>query len=395
MPKMPKKFEFADVEELVTPVRLVFFLVIAFQVMERIFFGPMFESDCPKEDLDEEIDNIPVILTPQSQWWLKDLTILREVKAIALDPRDVLGDKIFKVRTGLPKEVSGDPPKVSDDKKDICPSRALSERAQKQIRKTIEMINRFDIDHIFYFYYLLDPVESGPHELQCFCPKCMETWNDRFELGYEPSEIFEAVEAAMSGKQLKTYDDVRADYRIREFATGEEIMEGCTEDEIIDIRRDIDEITQWKKEVYTELRDIFKYQGELVKEFNHEVLYAIKENTNATIRVIPTALHYDLFEEEDHLTDYFDIAGFDPELMDEFEVECIFGRLPQWGGDLIQEFPTKKRGIYVYTGDDDEFNRRIISQEIESGEAFVSPEEDNDDLWRVLESLSIWGIKND
>ncbi len=378
------KRENGILEGITNSIAPILFLVMALQVLKKVYLAPSRESDHPSDKIESEIDSLEILLTPQPSWWLRDTTILEKVDQIVFDPADILGEvNDYFARKGLPEELSGEPPEIDSYRGDLCPSRALSVDAMEQMDKFLDLIEKFEMETIVYYYQTIKPIGESPQSIRCTCGKCLETIQERFNPNHS---ILDSFGEALGGRSAKSFEEVRDEFysELEEDKDGEELT--------LKYREKIDQVDEERRAVFKDLEDdYFRFQSELVRELNKKILQKIVDTTGASLRIVtPMMDGYVLVKERD-INQYASIVGFSPEMFSEFEVESIYGREIECGGEIVSEFPKNKRGLYIYTGEeDDSFTRRFISQRMEGEEAFVFPE-DVESLMTALKSLAVWG----
>jgi len=365
-------------------------ILLAFQVLKKVYLAPTKEDNYPAEKIKEEVKNIEVSVAPQPQWWLRDTTVLSEVNQVVFDPADILGENNnYLARKGIPEDLSGEQPRIDDLRGDLCPSRALSEDAMGQLDKILALINKFEIDTVVYYYQIVKPIGESAQDISCSCRTCIRTIEERFDL---KTSILDSFKEALAGKSSKSWEEVWEEYN-SDLQSGDDEIK----DTAIQYKRRINEIDEERKEVFQKMEEFFTHQSKLIREFNRKVIEKIADTTGASLKIVqPMMDGYHALGKELKIREYAQMMGFSPELLNELEVECIYGRSISCGGEIIGEFPKDKRGLYIFAGDeDDTFNRRFISQSMEGEEAFVFPEEDVDSLMTVLKSLEVWSDGGD
>lgn len=358
----------------------VFFMMIL-QVVKKVFVETNVRDDFPEELIREEVGEMEVFNAPRPEYWLRDSTVLKEVDHVVFSPEEIF-DKRFYSKLGIPESIGGDP--RLDLSRDLCPSSLLDEKAMKIVNGTLFFINKFEIDSIIYYHPSINPLADTPMEIRCVCKRCMDKAQSTMDGDSSVTDLFKK---ALAGKTARSPDDVKQEIiGDMDDYTAEDV------DSLVDkYKREYIKILDEKKAVYGILRDkYFRNQGNMMMEANRAILNAIKDNTEASVKIVQPFLVEFALEESENISDYGEIAGFKKELLDEFDIKCVYSRVNEQGGEIIHEFPYEKRGIKIYTGDtDDTYNLRMISHQAESGDVLVTPA-DTESLIEVLRSLSMW-----
>jgi len=351
----------------------LFLFLVFLQIVKDVFVGPFEKSDFPKEEIEDKVNNLNVIYTPQPDIYLQDITILKSVNSIVFDPRDLFEKKML-AREGIPNFLGGSP-SINERYPQLCPSRFHSEDAISEIEKNLSFLSKFEISNIFYYYAALRPIGFSPQNIRCTCERCIRTVKEEFELDSPIEDIFRE---SLTGTSSKSYDDIY-----------ESIDDETTRGEAV---YEVEQFKGEMKKVYQGLADNYiSCLGKLMKKANLEVIQSILDITDASIRIIhPMMEDYSLEKNED-VKKFAKNVGFRLDILDDDRIKAIFGRSIASGGGILNEFPKHSRGIHISTPiKEDKFNQRIISYEPKSGEIFVVPD-DAESLLEVLNSLSIWG----
>ncbi len=355
-------------------------LFMIFQMVKIVYVGARDMYDYPSDPINEELEDMEIINAPRPGYWLRDSTILKEVDHVIFDPEEILGQKFYS-RVGVPEAIGLTP--TSDPSEELCPSRLIGEDAMEIIRGTLSFLDRFDMKSIIYDYPTIKPVDMNPHHIKCVCNHCIDTIEERFDL---ERPLVEAFKEALGGISSKTLDDIRSELineaEAEEYSDIDAVVKRYTEE--------IEYLQEERREVYQKLKEeFFVNQSKLILDANRNILRAMTDITGASVKVIqPFMVGHQV--ERDDIVEFARISGFTKDLLEEFDVECIFGRMDDEGGEIIHEYPEEHRGLFIYSGEtDDKYNLRIISNKIDSGEILVIPE-DTDSLMEVLRSLYMW-----
>lgn len=360
-------------------IMLVFMIIL--QVVKRVFVETEEKGEYPEDIIKEELGEMEVFQAPRPDYWLRYSTVLKEVEHVVFSPEEILGKKFYS-RVGIPETIGGEP--EIDISEDLCPTKLADQDAMEIITGTLSFLSRFDIESIIYRYPVITPVDNNPHEIRCVCKRCMDDAQNTLGEDVSVNDIFKG---ALAGKASRAPKDVRMDL----FDDG--IGHDSIEIDVLIEKYKVEflRIQEERKDVYRRLKnDYFLEQGRKMIEANRAILDAISKHTDASVKVVQPFLAGFTLEEDEDTVEYGRVAGFTKELMDSFDIGCIYGRTDGQGGDIILEFPSDKRGLIILTDDDDDkYNLRMISSKAESGDILVSPD-DEESLIEVLKSLSMW-----
>ncbi len=351
----------------------IFLILMFFQLIKDVFVGPLVDSDFPSKTIKAEISNLNLIYSPQSELYLRDATVLKSVETIAMDLLDIFEDDML-VKQGIPSFLGGEP-KINHDYPQLCPSKLQSEKSITSIRNILSFLSNFDIKNVIYYYRGLKPIGTSAQSVRCTCDDCIRTIEERF--GPSLEKLFKK---ALAGTSPLSYEELNI------------TDDSLSQIELINIRKEIDQIDEEKKRVYSVLRDeYFTFQGLLIKEAHRTIIQSIIDITGASVKIVLPIVEGDFWVDDDSFQSYAEILGFSKDMVEELGVKVVFARSVDRGGDLIEEFPMESRGIYIYSDDtDDKLNQRLISYNPQSGEVFILSE-DEESLLKVLRTLSLWG----